>query len=703
LKPFAAYFKQLDIREKILAVNLTAIAVALLLAGSAFLVIETLAVKRMLAHDLATQADVLAKNSSAAVAFNDPQAAQDTLASLHSKDNIVAALVLAENDRVLAEYLHRGSIDQLPAPAKASAAGGDSGEEHFLDEASLTQRFAGYTVVRQAITADGETIGSLVLVSDLSPLVQRLGTYTFNALLIMLVAAWIAYLFSNRLAGKISRPIHDLASTMTQVSREGNYSLRADKLSDDEVGTLIDQFNAMLGQIGERDILLQQRGEILEHLAHHDVLTGLPNRLLIVDRLGQAIAHASASDEKVAVIFIDLDHFKDINDSLGHRVGDQLLKEVGSRLRETIRGPDNVGRLGGDEFVIFLTESQPFENAVILVQRIIDGFTKPFLLGGMEIYITASIGVTYFPMDGETVEALLKNADTAMYSVKAKGKNHYQFFSPEMQLRSAKRLDIHNGLRRAIEHQEFFLAYQPTFDVESGALSGFEALLRWNCPGRGVVHPMEFIPLAEETGLIVPIGEWVLREVCRQIRSWQDAGIAPPRVAVNVSPVQLRKQDLAETILGILEENGTDPQQIGVEITETFVISSSEASIAALHTLREKGIRISIDDFGTGYSSLNYLRRIPLDALKIDRSFIANSLGNREDAVIVKAIMGIGQNLSLRIVGEGVENREQLAFLRSQGCHEVQGYLFSRPVSPDECLALMRGDATPQAGGESAS
>ncbi len=692
MQTFAGLFRNLAIRKKILTANVLTCTLALVLAGAAFLGIEALSVKNMLERDLATQAEVIASNISATLAFNDASAAGATLHSLQSKSNITNALILTSNNQILAAYTNdKTTAARIILPDGSQLTEGAS-IGRVLSEATVTELLNSHEGVRQAVIVDNEMIGSVVLFSDLSPVHQRLADYTRNALLVMLLAAGVAYLLSTRLAERISRPIHNLADTMLKVSSAKDFSLRAEKDGDDEVGTLIEQFNSMLAQIGERDQLLLQRGEILQQMAHFDTLTGLPNRLLIVDRLGQAITHAAASGEKVAVIFVDLDHFKDINDSLGHRVGDLLLKEVGVRLKESIRGSDNVGRLGGDEFVIFLSESKVIENVVIMVQRLLDGFNKPFLLEGKELFVTASLGVTFFPMDGETVEDLLKNADTAMYSVKAKGKNHYQFFSTEMQLRAGERLELHNGLRRALERQEFFLVYQPTIDLESGLVCGHEALLRWNCPERGVVPPLEFIPLAEETGLIVPIGEWVIREACRQIRAWQDQGFTPQRIAVNVSPVQFRKQNLAEKILTIVEETGTDPELLGIELTESCLLNASEETIDGLWSLKNQGIRISLDDFGTGYSSLSYLRRIPLDSLKIDRSFISNSLANKEDAVIIKAILGIGENLALRVVGEGVETHEELAFLRNQGCHEAQGYLFSRPISPEECHHFL--DAT---------
>ena len=704
MKNLASYFRGLGIRKKILTTHFLTCALSVFLACTAFVANEAFTVKSVLQNDLATHAEVIAKSCTGAVASNDALAAEEAIHSLEIKPNILNAYILTADHRILASYHQRNVAgSKLPlfgggtVPDEAAAGS-------ILSEAVLTQLLEDHDLgVRRAIVADGETIGAVILLADISPLYQRLGTYGRNAFLVMLLAMAIAYPFSTRLAERISSPVLLLADTMTKVSKDENYALRARKESNDEVGTLIDQFNNMLARIEERDELLRQRGEILEELAHYDALTGLPNRLLVIDRLGQAITHAAANDEKLAVMFIDLDHFKDINDTMGHRIGDLLLKEVGQRLRHSIRGSDNVGRVGGDEFVIFIAESKSIDNVVIMIQRLVEGFAKPFLLEGTEVFVTASIGVTFYPMDGGTVDDLLKNADIAMYAVKDKGKNHYQFFSQDMQLRAGQRLEIHNGLRRALERGEFVLAYQPTVDLDSGEICGFEALLRWNCPEKGLIPPLQFIPIAEETGLIVPIGEWVFREVCRQLRCWQDEGLEPLRVAVNVSPVQLRKQNLAEKLIAILEETGTDPHHLGIEITESFLVNASEETLSGLWALKNKGIRISIDDFGTGYSSLSYLSRIPLDALKVDRSFVANSLENHEDAIIIKAIVGLGRNLTLRVVGEGVETKEQLEFLRSHGCHEVQGYVYSRPISADECRQLLSAPGSLQPAGQQAA
>jgi diguanylate cyclase (GGDEF)-like protein len=377
----------------------------------AFIANEISTVSTMMEKDLETQAEVIAQNCGGALVAQDSSTAMEMLHTLQFKANIINAYILTKDNLVLAAYQSSHHLQSPRRVAKHPEPPGETAIGSVLGDETLAQLLRDYPGVHRIVGVGGKVVGSVVLISDESPVVQRLSIYIRNAMLIILLALAIAYLLSTRLTDRISRPVLDLASAMTKVNRDEDYSLRASKSSNDEVGTLIDQFNAMLERIEERDELLRQRGEHLEQLAHFDALTGLPNRLLIIDRLGQALTHAAANNEKIAVLFIDLDHFKDINDTLGHRIGDQLLKEVGIRLRSSIRGTDNVGRLGGDEFVVFVTESKVIENVVIMIQRLIEGFATPFVIEDTEIFVTASIGATFYPMDGDSVEALLSNAD----------------------------------------------------------------------------------------------------------------------------------------------------------------------------------------------------------------------------------------------------------------------------------------------------
>jgi len=428
----------------------------------------------------------------------------------------------------------------------------------------------------------------------------------------------------------------------------------------------------------------------IERLAYHDALTGLPNRALLADRLLSALAHAHRRQQQVAVIFIDLDRFKLVNDSLGHAAGDALLREVGRRLRAVLREDDTVARVGGDEFQVVLDEIDGPTAAAHVAEKLMRVLGEPFVIEGQELHVTASLGLSMYPRDGASADLLLKYADTALYEAKGEGRNAYRFFSPEMNAQAHGRLRLENDLRRAIERGELELHYQPQLDLASGAVCAVEALLRWRHPRKGLVLPNSFIPLAEETGLIVALGEWVLVEACRQVAQWHRDGIVPLRVAVNISARQLRRPGLDRAVRHALAESGLPPSSLELEITESSVMHDPQQAQGVLHALRDLGVLLSIDDFGTGYSSLAYLKRLPLDRLKIDRSFIGGIPQDGDDAAIVETIIVMTHKLGLRVIAEGVETREQRAQLLSQGCDEVQGFLWAKPVSAAELPGVVQ-------------
>ena len=437
-----------------------------------------------------------------------------------------------------------------------------------------------------------------------------------------------------------------------------------------------------------------RKQETLYRLAHHDVLTGLPNRLLFFDRLQQALSQAGRHDTLLGVMLLDLDRFKAINDSFGHTAGDALLQAVGRRIGECIRDGDTVARLGGDEFTILLQDIRQAQHAALVAQKIIEALQLPFLLNGYEVVVNTSIGIALYPhcRDAET---LLIHADTAMYKAKEEGGNGYRFYTDEMSSADMRRLSLETQLRKAIERNELVLHYQPQAEIVSGRLLGAEALLRWQHPEHGLIPPDEFIPLAEETGLIVPIGEWVLHTACAQNRAWQDAGLAPLRVAVNVSGRQFRRLDMLETIFRTLEDTGLDSRYLEIELTEGVLMQDTVVVVQTLRALNAMGILISIDDFGTGYSSLSYLKRFPIDMLKIDRSFVQDIVTDPDDTAIVQAIIAMSHSLGIKAIAEGVETREQLDFLRRHGCDAVQGYCLSRPLPAEAFTHFLR--LTPQA------
>jgi diguanylate cyclase (GGDEF)-like protein len=435
---------------------------------------------------------------------------------------------------------------------------------------------------------------------------------------------------------------------------------------------------------------LETANKQLRHLATHDALTGLPNRVLMDDRLSQSIVLAERQGQSFAVLLLDLDRFKLVNDSLGHRAGDELLKEVAQRLRSVVRDVDTIARLGGDEFVLIVTPSPERDAAQQVAKRIIDAMRPSVRIAGIEIQTSPSIGIAFYPSDAATIETLLAHADAAMYFAKQRGRNNFQCYMPGMNTASREKVRLESDLRVALEQKQFTLHYQPKVNTETGVMHGAEALLRWQHPVRGLIPPAEFIPIAEESGLIGDIGAWVMREACRQARAWQVAGLPPLRVAVNLSPSQFRQGDIVKMIGDALDLAGLEPRFLEVELTESTVMSDPEESIAILEKLSMMGVLVSVDDFGTGYSSMSYLRRFPIDKLKIDRGFISEIISRTEDASIVRAIISLAHSLKLKVVAEGVESTEQLEFLKTLGCDQYQGYHYSAALPVSEFEALVR-------------
>lgn len=430
----------------------------------------------------------------------------------------------------------------------------------------------------------------------------------------------------------------------------------------------------------------------MAYMAEHDFLTGLPNRALLTDRLAQSIvlAQRHGGGKKVALLFLDLDHFKQINDSFGHEVGDQLLQSVAKRLHECVRLSDTVSRHGGDEFLVLLAEVEDVQNSVLTAEKLMQAIAKPHLIGDHQLHVTLSIGISIYPDDGKDVEMMIRNADAAMYHAKKNGRNKYQVFSPDMDARAVARRSVEQALHRALEQQEFVLHYQPKVNLDTGVIIGAEALLRWQRSAHRLVYPAQFVTIAEECGLILPIGKWVLHEACRQTQAWLQAGLDPGLVAVNVSAVEFHGKDFLAGVRAILGDTGLDPYHLEFEMTESSLMQDTEQTTKILHALKDLGAQIAIDDFGTGYSSLSYLWRFPIDELKIDKTFVQAISGDDGDAeAIVSAVIAMGASLKQRVVAEGIETRKQLAFLQSHHCAEGQGYFFGRPMPAGEFAALL--------------
>ena len=444
-------------------------------------------------------------------------------------------------------------------------------------------------------------------------------------------------------------------------------------------GTLVVRTRQLVLNIQQR----KRAEERIRHLAYHDALTGLPNRTLLENRLARALTQAHRKNRMLALLYLDLDRFKRVNDGVGRALGDQVLQSVAERLTSTVREADTIARVGGDEFAVLLPEISRVEDAAQVAERILEGLRPPLVLGGSQVHPTTSMGIAFYPNDAEEPDTLLRNADIAMYHAKEQGRDNYQFYNFGMTARNPDPLTLESDLRRALERDQFVVYYQPQVCVADSQIVGVEALLRWQHPDRGLMLPTEFIPVAEESGLIVPLGEWVLRTACAQASAWHEAGLSPIRVAVNLSARQFQQRDLVEVVGRVLKDTGLDPRCLQLEITESAAMHDIDFTSGVLANLKDMGIQIAIDDFGTGHSSLNYLKRLPIDDVKIDQSFVRDVITDPNDAAIVGSIVAMTHDLNLKLVAEGVETEEQLAFLKDRRCDVVQGFLFSKPMPPD--------------------
>ncbi|MBI1824195.1 MAG: EAL domain-containing protein [Nitrospirae bacterium] len=528
---------------------------------------------------------------------------------------------------------------------------------------------------------------------------EKYRTYRFEMILLALICTIIGVLLTLAISQKISDTLNLLVTKFKKLAG-GDFTEKLFIHSRDELeevassyNTLVDQMSSMVSRLEKKQEQTEEKRKVAEErlndLANYDSLTHLPNRSLFIDRLIQVIAQAKRNQKRLAILFLDLDGFKLINDTQGHHVGDFLLLEI-SKILKSGRETDTVARFGGDEFTVELTNISNVRDAAVVSEKLLNAVSRhPFKVANHEIFVTASIGIALYPDDGEDYETLLKNADTAMDRARERGRNTFQFYSADMNRMALARFKLETGLRRALEREEFVLHYQPIVDLHTGKMIGAEALLRWKPKDSALVSPAEFIPVAEETGLILPIGEWALRTACVQNQDWQREGLPPIKIAVNLSVHQFREHHFLEVIQRILKETGLSPNFLELEITESHLMQNIDRTTETLTQLAQMGIQISIDDFGTGYSSLSYLRHLSIDTLKIDRSFVKDITENPDDQAIVSAIIAMAHRLKLKVVAEGVETENQLAFLRDQKCDSMQGYLFCRPVPADEFKELL--------------
>ncbi|TAK61883.1 EAL domain-containing protein [Methylobacter sp.] len=480
--------------------------------------------------------------------------------------------------------------------------------------------------------------------------------------------------------------------------REENHSAGTKQVAPDDHISMLQQANENLViatiEAQKKAEQIQMAKDQLDYLAHHDALTDLPNRILLQDRLNQAIELAHRQGRQLAVMFMDLDRFKYINDSLGHGVGDQLLLSVAQRLANCVRHSDTVSRQGGDEFVLLLSSIEHPEDAAVFAQKMLAALALPHRIDQRDLHISVSIGISIYPVDGRDAETLIKSADIAMYYAKESGRNNYKFFEQNMHASAIQRQSIEASLHQALERREFVLYYQPKIDLHNGTVVGVEALIRWQHPELGLLAPEQFIYIAEDCGLILPISRWVQREACLQAMTWQQEGLPPIVIAVNACALEFRDKDFLKNIHAILDDTGLEPQYFELELTESMLMRDSDSTDSVLHALANLGVKLAIDDFGTGYFSLGYLKRLPIDTLKIDQSFVSKMISNPDDAAIVNTIINMSKSLKKRVIAEGVETSEQIAFLAAQHCDEGQGCYFGCPMLAEELTTLLRADVS---------
>jgi diguanylate cyclase (GGDEF)-like protein len=703
---------KVSIRWKLTLLIVTISTVSLLLASVAFITSDRINSQQTTSNNLRTMAEIIAANSSAALLFGDARAAQETLGFLKAQQHIQAAAIYGMDETVFASYRKPGIAIEFP-------------DTNIQTETTLF--WVNHVELFIHINYEGEQIGIVYLRSDMKAIHDRLVWFLGIVAAVLLMSMLVTFVLSTRLQRIITDPLLRLSAIARQVRTENNYSLRVSGENEDELGNLITDFNAMLDEIQSRDNelmehramleerVIQRTSELeianaelaasksqaeavakrMEYHAHHDALTGLPNRLLLNDRIIAELAHARRQHGRLALLFLDLDRFKIINDSLGHAVGDQLLRVIARRLGNCVREEDTVARLGGDEFMVLLPRISGPSDAGRIARKVIDCLVNPISCNGHELHITTSVGISIYPHDGTDAETLIKHADISMYRAKELGRNKAIYYTAEMNAGSRKQLALENNLRQAVGKNQLKLYYQPKIDIFKNTIVGIEALLRWEHPTMGMINPLEFIPVAEDTGLIIPIGEWVLNTAFTQLQQWHQAGYSNLGMAVNISSVQLSRPGLEDVVAKALQATGVAAGRVELEITENAAMENLEPAIAILKKLKDIGVTIAMDDFGTGYSSLSYLRQLPVDVVKIDKSFVREIPDSHEDIMIAQTIIAMTKSLNLSLVVEGIENVKQLNFFRQQGCNIVQGFLFSKPVEADEMLGMLAAQSAP--------
>lgn len=662
--------QNLKIGNKLLLINLIAASISMmaLVVCIAFIAFHSNRIN--LIHDLNAEAHILSENLTASLAFHDEKSAQTILTALRWSPHIKQVVILDNQGRTFSKYPLETTVN--------------------FNQDTLSSYLSGVSV-QQPIKIGVQQVGRIQINASMDHIYNQLEKFLLFILLAMLLAGILGAFMIRRLQRHLTKPIIDLTKSMRMVSKTDNYAVRFNLDSKDELGELATGFNTMLSTIQSHEaeldselILRMQAENRLQQLAYYDEVTKLPNRHHFNERMAKVVASSLQNNVLCCIMVIDLDDFKIVNDTLGHHVGDDLLLAVGKRLSYDLRDEDTLCRIGGDEFALVLDNLSSVEQAQQVAQKIIQLMALPFILEDREVFIGASIGISFCPHDATSIPVLLRNADTAMYNAKKLGKNYYQMYLPEMEAKNIRRFALETALHRALENNELFLYYQPQIDINTNTTSGFEALLRWNNPELGLISPEDFIPLVEDIGLIIPIGEFVLYQACLQAQQWREQHQVDVAMSVNLSGRQLVQTNIVDRIISIVNSTKLPFNLVTIELTETILMDHSKETLSKLEQLSEVGFTISIDDFGTGYSSMSYLKRYPIDTLKIDRSFVAGLPDDANDIAITQAIIALGKNLGMKLVAEGVETEAQLAFLKKHHCDTAQGFLYSQPVQAKE-------------------
>jgi diguanylate cyclase (GGDEF)-like protein len=661
----------LKIGNKLLLINLIAASVSMMILVVCIVVIAFHSNRTSLVHNLNADAHILSENLTASLAFNDTKSAQSLLEALRWSPHIKQVVILDSQEKTFAKY----PLDTT---------------QSFNQEDTLSSYLSSVSI-QLPIKIGKQQVGHIQINASLNHIYSQLKQFLALMMLAMLLAGVLGAFMIRRLQRYLTTPIIGLTRSMRLVSSTDNYALRFKLESKDELGELATGFNTMLSTIQshqaelDAELLLRNQAENrLQQLAYYDQVTKLPNRHHFNEKMTSVVASSIQNNVLCCIMVIDLDDFKIVNDTLGHHIGDDLLFAVGERLCHDIRTEDILCRIGGDEFALILDNLTSTEQAQHVAQKIIQLMALPFILEDREVFIGASMGISFCPNDATSIPVLLRNADTAMYIAKRLGKNYYQMYLPEMEAKNIRRFALESALHRALDHKELFLHYQPQINIQTNQLTGFEALVRWSNPELGLISPVDFIPLAEDIGLIIPIGEFVLYQACLQSQQWREHYQVDTSISVNLSGRQLIQANIVERIIDIVNSTKLPLHLVTIELTESILMDHTKETLDKLEKLSASGFTISIDDFGTGYSSMSYLKRYPIDTLKIDRSFVSDLPDDTNDVAITQAIIALGKNLGMKLVAEGVETEAQLAFLKMHDCDTAQGFLYSRPIPASE-------------------